>query len=730
MDEAKRVVVIGSRGPLPAAVQTALKDAGWMIAAVRRGDDPLARATGATAAVVLEGMSGDPALYETALQAVAETLSESPTVERVVTLTPVHPRTRERVQARERFEAAEEEARRAGVPLVVLRYGLVVGMERHKGPADGVLFTKRLGLMPTTGQDEQQVRPVLAGDLAALVARALDAEDPPDVLDVEGPETVRLRDLLGRLGARRVWRFGPAWPSAVVVVSLALLALPMAVLVASADPALWVAVPATVVAVLGYSIGLAVAGRLFAAQRLLPDSDLLLRATEPKRLLGVPLRKLEAEWGSDPARERAELHKRQRALRRFRAQAASPAIAVFLTLLGIAALLVGGHDAVFASAFGLRLTGVFMALAGFVCAFGGVSLWFVGWPGRYVAAFVGGLLGTAVLLVLFVVALVNQDPPVLAGVVFYLLLAAAGCCIALARRGWTVVSRFVAAHWRKALSTIATGGAVLALAQVLFTSVYLPTAGTPSVSMAAALKPAGMVGDRMALNGTVTVTNSSKNTVNVLGSYYTVRTAGLASATPTPEATELPEATRNAMQRTLYANEPVRGWAAERDRGVAERGVLTAPGWFLEPGEKLERHFVVVVPRDAHLATLHVSIALARRRFDVSTPFWATIDEVDARRVVIQAAKIEDRSWIHRLTRSPRYIHTVSPFEASSLPDCAPGTILIAWIDGDELTDDYTPCTTASTHLSSRFTDYYGLTWSETSAQAAVAPKDVAAQRR
>jgi hypothetical protein len=728
MDETKRVVVVGSRGPLPAAVQTALKDDDWTIAAVRRGDDPLARSMGATAAVVLEGVSGDPALYQTALQAVAETLRESPTVKRVVALTPVRPRTRERDEARERFEAAEEEARRAGVPLVVLRYGLVVGMQRHRGPADGVLFAKRLGLVPTARRDEQQVRPLLTGDLARLVARAVTVEDPPAELEVEGPETFKLGDLLRRLGARRVWRFGPAWPPAVVLVSLALLAVPMTVVAASADPAWW-AVAIAIAGVIGYPVGLVIAGRLSAAQRLLPDSDLLLRDAAPKRLLGVQLRGLSAEWGDDPAGKRAELRKRKKSLRRFRAQAASPAIALFLAVLGAAAIVVGGHDALFASAFGLRLTGALMAVVGVACAFGGVSLPFVGWAGRYVAAFVGGLAATAMLVVLLAVAMVNRDAPALAGVVAYLLLAAVGCCIALARRGATVVSRFVAMHWRKALSSIAAGGAILGLAQVLFTSVYLPTAGTPSVSMAATLEPAGMVGDRMALNATVQVKNSSQNTVNILGSYYTVRTTGLAAATPVPEATQLPESTRNAMQRRLYADQPVRGWAAERDHGVAERGGLTAPGWFLEPGEKIERHLVVVVPPDAHLATLHVSVALARRRFDVSTPFSATIDQRGGRRVVIQAAKIEDPSWIHRLTRSPRYIHTVSPFEASSLPDCAPNTILIAWIDGDEFTDDSTPCRAASTRLSSRFTDYYGLTWSETSAQAAVAPKALDVQR-
>lgn len=712
-------MLIGAQGPVANAIRTSAASCGWTVAEVQRGDDPIASMKGAAVAVVLHAPGSDVALYETVLRAVTASLVTDRPLQRVVTVTPWPIRSRHRPSIVERYEAVEEEARSAGMTLVVLRHGLLVGSQQNPGPADGVLFGRVGPWLPVPGDGKQELRPLLVDDLAQVVTHALTVEGSSTTY-VEGAETFTLAGLVKRLNgaSTRVRGFRGATPiaTALVLPGLAIVGF----LLDRAGPLYWVSL---LVAITLYTAGISISARLVAAQRLLPQEDFLLLGGPPRaEILGASLRRVGDEWGRDPVNERKRKRDRKRSVARYRATAGSPFIAGFLLILGSMGVLMGGHDALLLPTLLPRLGGLLLCLAGLAVAVGGGSLFLVGWPGRYVLAFVGAVVGAASLLMLVVAALVNGDPSAWTLIAFYMLIICLACCFALARRGWTVVSSWLLDNGPKILGSVAAGGVLALVGQLLYSSVYVPSAATPGVSVRASLALARPIGkNRMALDATIALKNFTKNEVNVLGGYYAVRLSRLLRSQPPPENRRVSQKQAIRWAETLQARQPVRGYATRQAQVVAERGLVAAPGTFLAPGEEIRRTFVVAIPRRRSIASLVVELAVARRRFEVPVPDAPSISQADHTRVTTETAGIEDLSWVHKVTRSARYIHTVSAFEISALPHC-PGVSLVAWIDGQESVNPAGVCATVQGRIVRRLADHYGVISTGTSTEIVVRP--------
>ncbi len=714
VSRALHVAVTGAQGEIAEACRGAMLSVGWKVTAVRRGDDPADAARHADHVLVLDGDMGNAPAYRMALQALSHALRDVDDLRHVVAITPQPKSQREHDGVGRRFREAEDDARAAGLHLTVVRYGLLVGTPTQRGPSDGSLFVDHVPLVVVPGDGEQTVRPLLIEDFAQVVLVALSqpAEDHEPIL-VEGPETMTVNHLTRCLNSDsvRVARFRPSvarW-------------MPAVWLLASLFPFLALTLPAAVdVWLLGVATALWVAAliagdRVQRAQRSLPGEDWVLAEGDGERqVFGVPLRKISEVWGRAGRDKRRQQRDLRRSLRRYRAHEAAPLVATFFVALGLTGFVIGAHDALFVPTLGARLSGTALALAGLVTAVGGASLLLVGWAGRYVIAFVGGVVATLTLVVMVLAAVVNGDPSVWTVLAGYLAAAAVWSCFLLARRGGAALVSFIRKHGYRTATSLAVGGALAFAGQFLYETLYVPTTATPTVSLQAELKEGTAHGGRVPLATTIRLMNPTPNSVNVLGSFWVVEVSRATRVTP-PAAGRL-DRVEGKWERMLATQGRIRGYARLTDTVVVDHGNLGQAGTFLEPGEEIQRRFVVLAPRVGDVATLSVHLVVARRRFQTPKPYSPAIEQVPGQRFINTVTQIEDPSLIHRVTRSKRYIHGVVPVKPRRLAACEPQGLHFVYIDNDAATDLDKTCALDSARLDT----HYGMTVAETVSELAL----------
>lgn len=683
MSADKRVVVTGAEGPVAAAVEKALRKLNVKVVALVRGDDPLEPIRGAEAVVVLDAARplGMPVDYEVALGAVGQAVRGSP-VKRVVSVTLCQPNERIRKRFGEAAEAAERDFAAAGIELIRIRFGIVVGTPGSDGPIDDVLFARGDKLWaPKPGT--QEIRPLLVDDLASVVAAATQDGAHDDVVIVEGPRQTSVDELMRTVNEAdvRISHFGRL-RQAIDFVS---------------------------------SIG--------GVARVLPASNLLLREGDPPAgALGVHLRPLEEVWSPTAVLERRQRRKRARHTRRYRATVWSSLVAFSFALLGLGAAAIGAVDLLSLPTLGARLVSVTILLAGMFIVVGGLSLFWTSWPGRYALAFLAGVAAALLLVALLVASIVNGDTPELS-----FLWAALGAgvligCRALWQRGRLMVEDFMRSVIKVSGSLIAAGVGVTLL-QFLYSSVYAPTTATPLLNAKVSLDPGPGVGNTVRVDVAVEVENHSKGSVNLLGAVYRMDGAEVRPVAATgPPGSARP----SRWVGPLLYDRPVSTHVRRAGRVLLDRGTLLPSGSYFEPGERIERRFVVYVPRRLDVASMTVDLAMARRRFRSFSFNSLELRPTSEGPVAIKVHEIDDPSWLHRLIRETRYLHVMHALGGSPPWDCGTSQ-LAAYIDNRWQTD---LSDAGCADFERRKADHYGLTYTSATAEVQIAGTDAGRRRR
>jgi nucleoside-diphosphate-sugar epimerase len=689
-DQGTRVVVTGSKGEIAAAVLRRLRGIGFTVVALERGDD-LAESFRAAAAVIMldATVSQGGVDYRRALEAVADAV-EGTMISRVVAI--AIPRANESGQAfLERARAAESAVTFSGPRFTAIHVGFVLGAPQDPAPADAFLFSQE----PTIripGKGPRRIRPLLLPDLVELVVRALATPDPPAVLNVEGPQEMALKDLMATLnwGPGRKVEEADQHTLIDLVRYMGLFVVMIGVLEwLEVDISIWTVITAGLSTVV-YAVFL---DRVVEPSQKLPRKTMLLPESERSQALGLPLTRMETVWTESARAARGEQAKRRRSRLSYAALPGSPWIAGFVGTCGVATLGIGLGD-LFIPGVTLsgRIAALTLAIAGAVMILGAVAL-FTRWPSRYVLAFLASIACTVTATALLAASILNGDPPVwtVLGCAYLLIPLSVWCCVRLWRRGGLVVKDILATRGERMLGSVILGGTIVTLGQLLYSAAYLPATATPAVSGDVLL-----TGEKMpsgVLQATVKLRNASDQPVVILASPFVVDV-------------------RKRPAEGVAAGEGTVGTPTARKTATAivDRDEAFARDTPLEPGQEVIRRIVVAVPRDGYaVASIYVDVVLARKRYRAKTT-PARRDLNDG--VTGSNARIDDPSLLHRVTRSPRYLHVIH--SATALP-CPDEPRIVAYVDGRDITTRARWCAG-----SDRIDEHYGLAHEWFSAQAPI----------
>ena len=323
-----------------------------------------------------------------------------------------------------------------------------------------------------------------------------------------------------------------------------------------------------------------------------------------------------------------------------------------LLLLGLAACVVGLHDAGAGDEIAVRLVGTLVALAGLVLIVGAVGLARNSQKGRSLAS-VACLVGAALGTMLAVSQVTNDRPnPMLA-----VWVAIAAACT----MGAIVLRRDLPTAWREfpILKSVVSLGILTSAAQFWYGSIYVPASAPPSLTLSVSLEPVAATSRRVTLRGVATIKNTSGTRVNTISSFVVVQDGAIdPDARP---STDFSTALRDAAEDP-GGGQVARAFSEQTDALVVHFGKLFPEGTYFETGETVTVPFTVFVARrHFHVVTADVDVLFARASLK--------LDSDRVRRsvngtTIVNSMPISSGGWIRDLTRSDRYVRstwTVDP---------------------------------------------------------------------
>lgn len=321
----------------------------------------------------------------------------------------------------------------------------------------------------------------------------------------------------------------------------------------------------------------------------------------------------------------------------------------WLAALGLAALVVGGHDLLVSTEIGVRVWGTLVFGAGAVLIAGAAAMHHPT-PQRRALAMVATLLGIALGAMTFLVQVVSDEPDARL-VAWGAIMVLSGSAAWIIRATTPDEERGIGV-WKQlpVLKSIVSVGVLISVAQFWYTAIYIPTTAAANLTLEPKLTQQ-IQGDRVVLQGTVTIRNTSGTRVNVLASYLDVMAVD-ASLAPDDDADFRHQI---AQSHDLGAGQPL----AERYMmlGAAKSVLHGSPvpdGTYFEPGETITRDFFTWVPKGKYtLVSATVDLTIARRTLAVDSTRPALSSE-DGSTVFI--SRIPESAWLRSLTRGSRYV--------------------------------------------------------------------------
>lgn len=339
---------------------------------------------------------------------------------------------------------------------------------------------------------------------------------------------------------------------------------------------------------------------------------------------------------------------------------AATAGALWLLVLGAAAVVIGGHDTVAGTELMVRVWGTLVLGAGCVLVAGAAGLW-RGTPRGRSLAMVAALLGVALGAMTFLAQAVNDEPDrrLLAWTAIMLL---SGACVWAVRSvtppsadGEGLLSAL------PVLKSVVSLGVIASLAQFWYASIYIPTTAPASLTIETSIRSV-RDGSRLVLMGSVTVRNTSGTRVNLLAS--TMRLAGEKMGAAADQEFEDDALEAHTSGTLDYV---VRGQTTPEHTVVAA-GPLLPDGFYLEPGE------TVTQPMNARVsagrfdeATLDTAVVIARGRV-LALETAAPAPPRRTSQGVVIVTPIPEAGWLRRLTRGDRYVRAEYTSDLRGIP--------------------------------------------------------------
>ena len=327
-------------------------------------------------------------------------------------------------------------------------------------------------------------------------------------------------------------------------------------------------------------------------------------------------------------------------------------------------------------------------------------------------AMVAALLGAALGAITFLAQVVNDEPDrrlTLWTLVTALSLGAA----------WIVHAATPAAERHKGLwnrlpilKSVVSAGIALSLAQFWYTSIYIPTTAPASLSFESDLTERHM-GDRVAVEGTITIKNTSGTRVSVVASVLNVSAARIKDAADPSDLdfeAQIAAAHRRGLGvANLQPESAGRRYATTDGILTIARGPLLEESSFFEPNEVVKVPFVAWLPAKERYDVAIASVELAMAR-----SLALALEDADARPArainrTVWTHEIPEAGWLRRVTRDDRYLRVAYNSDPLDRP-------------GPDVTFATAPRGPADPRFNRRMWRFYGVNAANSSAFVALTP--------
>jgi hypothetical protein len=320
----------------------------------------------------------------------------------------------------------------------------------------------------------------------------------------------------------------------------------------------------------------------------------------------------------------------------------------WLVVLGGVAIVIGGHDLLVATEITVRLWGTLVLGAGTVLLAGAWGLQRDTPPGRALAM-VAALLGVALGVMTFLAQVVSDEPDERL-VLWAAIIAVSGGSVWVVHEltpdeehGSGMLSRL------PVLKSVVSVGVLISLSQFWYTAIYVPTTAPANLTLEPKLTQTAE-GDRVVLQGTIAIHNTSGTRVNVLASQLDVTASDTAL---------IPDDAASYSAAVADTHDPSKPIAERYARGDADVSVLHGPavdaGTYFEPGETITRSFLAWVPKGGYSrAKVHLHLTIARARALALETVQPAVTVGDGSTVVVTA--IPESGWLRSLTRGDRFV--------------------------------------------------------------------------
>jgi hypothetical protein len=327
------------------------------------------------------------------------------------------------------------------------------------------------------------------------------------------------------------------------------------------------------------------------------------------------------------------------------------AAAAWLGVLGAAATIVGGYDAIGGLEIAVRLVGTLLLAAGLLLVAGAAAL-LAKRPLGPALALLGAMVGVALGVLLGLTQVVNDEPD--RRLTLWAVIIALSALAALAIRAVTPEAERVAGMWNRlpVLKSVVSVGVLISVGQFWYSSIYLPASAPASLTIELRLEPAGVRDGLLALRGTATIRNTSETKVNTLGSVLQIWGQTVAPKRLNNE--EYTRRTRIAVDRNVIF--PGRYAGVEKRRLVQHEPLLPASTYF-EPRETVTIPILAWVPED-RFQRIHVWATVAVARGRTLAVEGVKPDVRTQRDRVVTVTPVPEAGWLRKLTRGERFVRT------------------------------------------------------------------------
>jgi hypothetical protein len=331
------------------------------------------------------------------------------------------------------------------------------------------------------------------------------------------------------------------------------------------------------------------------------------------------------------------------------------------TVVGIAALVVGGHDIFLATQLSTRLLAAVVVLIAV-----GLLVSSVGFLRRrqwaYTLGVIASVAGSITAALFFVAQWVNRVHDYRLGLWAALTAFFVLTSVGLAKQGRVHIAT-LARRRVQVVSSVLSIGAVISIAQFWNAAVRVPPTAAPSLTISTDVTELGQRDGMRRFAGTIKVTNTATSKVWILSSLYNVLGghANLEQKKPSLFAEELESHISNEEFTYGLARHTTKQYEQ-----VLESGQLLQHLTYLVPDEVYTFHLAFYAPIERYdLLRLETLVVVAKDTLvldETRQPIPEVVSEDGVRRAVA-ARPVRDTSWFSRIFRGDRVVHTEVVFD-------------------------------------------------------------------